>query len=294
MTIYYPAILEEATEWRPFGYEPRDAILYALAIGMADEADGLNYVYERDLKVLPTAATVLGGVIMPRMNAPTGLRPSRLDMSRVVHGEQCVTLHRPLRASEALRTRTRTIGAYDKGAGRGALLITETDWQDDKGAPVATLTNSFFARGDGGFGGAASAPREEDNFPSRRADLEIVIPTRPDQALLYRLNGDMNPLHADPAAARKVGFDAPILHGLCTFGITCRAVLAAVPDADPDAIRSHGARFSAPVYPGETLVVSLWHETKELRFTARAADRDIEVISKGRTTFRTASIPKFN
>jgi acyl dehydratase len=199
----------------------------------------------------------------------------------LVHGEQKVELHRPLPTSGEFWASNRTIGAFDKGKEKGAVVVNETVWTDEGGAKVATLTSSAFCRADGGFGGPSEGAPEPHSTPSRPPDLTVDLTTRPDQALLYRLSGDRNPLHADPESARSSGFPRPILHGLCTFGLTCRAVLQAVTHYDPEPILSHQARFSAPVFPGETVSVDLWCEGKAISFEARVASRGVTVIKNG-------------
>src|SRR5690606_32895425 len=144
----------------------------------------------------------------------------------------------------------------------------------------------IFARGDGGFGGPSEGAAPPHAVPERAPDLSLDLPTRPEQALLYRLNSDRNPLHCDPEVARRAGFPGPVLHGLCPFGITCRAVLQAITDFDPDPILSHQARFSAPVFPGDTITVDLWKDGKEISFEARVQARGVTVIKNGLTVLR--------
>jgi acyl dehydratase len=251
-----------------------------------DETE-LAFVYERGLKVVPTAATVLAGrgQADPLPTKP-GHRPSQPNYLMLVHGEQKVELHKPLPSSGSFTTENRTIGAFDKGEGKGAVLLNQTTWKDDKGELVATLTGSSFCRADGGFGGPSEGQPEPHQVPTRKPDLSVDISTREDQALLYRLNGDRNPLHSDPESARKSGFQRPILHGLCTYGITCRAVLQAITGYDPDQIASHQARFSAPVFPGDTITVDLWKDGKAISFEARVKAREATVIKNGMTMLR--------
>ncbi len=288
MPIYYPDILDQGSQPRSFSYTDKDVMLYALGIGLG--ADPMNetelpFVYERGLKVVLTAATVLastsGRIDAEPLPRKPGHRESSLNVLMVVHGEQKVELHRPLPPSGTFTAASRTIGAFDKGEGKGAVLINETVWTDAKGDKVATLTGSAFARADGGFGGPSEGAPEPHKVPGRAPDLTVDLTTRPDQALLYRLSGDRNPLHSDPESARRSGFPRPILHGLCTFGLTCRAVLQAITDYDPAAILSHQVRFSAPVFPGETVSVDLWRDGKAISFEARVASRDVTVIKNG-------------
>jgi acyl dehydratase len=298
MPIYYPDILQQRTAARTFTYGDKDVMLYALGIGLG--ADPMNetelpFVYERGLKVVPTAATVLaaggGGGRAARAAAQEaanqpGFRVSQLNFLMVVHGEQKVELHKPLPTTGTFTAEGRTIGAFDKGEGKGAVVVNETVWTDEKGEKVATLTGSTFARGDGGFGGPTEGAPEPHAVPSRAPDLSVDIATSPDQALLYRLNGDRNPLHSDPDVAKRAGFPRPILHGLCTYGITCRAVLQAITGYDPDQILSHQARFSAPVFPGDVITVDLWRDGKQISFEARVKDRSVTVIKNGLTALR--------
>jgi len=293
MTIYYPDILAQRTAARTFSYGDKDVMLYALGVGMGQDPMNeteLPFVYEKGLKVIPTAATVLAsglrGTSGPAPEMPPGHRQSQINFLMVVHGEQKVELHKPLPASGTFTAEGRTVGAYDKGAGKGAVIVNETVWTDEKGEKVATLTGSTFARGDGGFGGPSEGAPEPHPTPSRSPDLSVDFTTRADQALLYRLNGDRNPLHSDPDVARKAGFERPILHGLCTYGITCRAVLQAITGFDPDQIYSHQARFSAPVIPGDTITVDLWKDGKEISFEARVKARGATVIKNGLTVLR--------
>lgn len=290
MPIYYPDVLEQGTKPRTFSYGDKDVMLYALGVGFGhnpmDETE-LAFVYEKGLKVVPTAATVLAGrgQAEPLATKP-GHRQSQPNYLMLVHGEQKVELHRPLPTAGTFTTDSRTIGAFDKGEGKGAVLVNQTIWRDTAGEPVATLTGSSFCRADGGFGGPSEGQPEPHQVPTRKPDLSVDIATREDQALLYRLNGDRNPLHSDPESARKSGFPRPILHGLCTYGITCRAVLQAVTNFDPDPIASHQARFSAPVFPGDTITVDLWVDGKAVSFEARVKARDATVIKNGLTVLR--------
>ncbi len=292
MPIYYPDILEQKSAPRTFSYGDRDVMLYALGIGLsADPLDAreLAFTYERGLKVVPTAATVLAaggraGRAEPAL--PEGMRRSEINYLMVVHGEQKVELRKPLPASGTFTAASRTVGAFDKGKDKGAVIVNETIWTDEAGDTVAVLTGSTFARGDGGFGGPSEGAPEPHPVPGRAPDLSLGFQTRPDQALLYRLNGDRNPLHSDPEVARRAGFDRPILHGLCTYGITCRAVLAGITDYDPDVIASHQARFSAPVFPGDLITVDLWRDDKVISFEARVNSRGATVIKNGKTVLR--------
>jgi acyl dehydratase len=278
VAIAYPAILDLQTDETRLSWTDKDAMLYALGVGLG--ADPLNerelpFVYENGLKAVPTLATVVA--FNTRLLARSGI-----NFAMVVHGEQFVAWHKTLPAEGEALAVSRVAAAYDKGP-KGAVLIVETALKEPGGAPLVTLRSSVFARGDGGFGGPANGEEPPHVIPDRTPDLALDFPTRPDQALLYRLNGDRNPLHADPAFARAVGFPRPILHGLCTYGITCRAILQAFTDFDPAPIKSHQARFSAPVFPGETVSVDLWRDGPLVSFEARVRDRQATVIKNGKT-----------
>ena len=278
MPIAYPAILELRGEDERLVWKDRDSMLYALGVGMG--ADPLNehelpFVYENGLKALPSFVTVI--TFPTRLLARSGV-----NFARVVHGEQAIELHRTIPPEGEAIGSSRVAAVYDKGD-KGAILTVETTLKDPAGELLATLTSAIFARADGGFGGPADGEAPPHPIPERAPDLSLDFPTRPDQALLYRLCGDRNPLHADPAFARMVGFPRPILHGLCTYGITCRAVLQAYTDFDPAPIKSHWARFSAPVFPGETITVDLWRDGPVISFEARVKDRQAVVIKHGKS-----------
>ncbi|MBF5096106.1 3-alpha,7-alpha,12-alpha-trihydroxy-5-beta-cholest-24-enoyl-CoA hydratase [Azospirillum sp. INR13] len=259
-------------------WSERDVMLYALGVGMgADpmDEDELPFVYERGLKVLPTfpiVPTFAGGPLF-RIG---------LDTRTLLHGEQAVTLHGPMPASGRGVVDGRMLGAWDKGVGKGAVFAQEKILRlDGNPEPLATVVTTAFGRSEGGFGGATDGQPEPHPVPDRAPDLSLEMPTTPSQALLYRHSGDLNPLHADPAAARAAGFPRPILHGLCTYAITARAVLAACCDYRPECILHHQARFSAPVFPGETITVDLWIDGDAVSFQARVEARDVVVVRNG-------------
>ena len=293
MPIYYPEILEERPPVRSITYDEKDVMLYALGVGMAqdplDQAE-LAFVYEKKLKVIPTAATVLGfefdPAVMKGDEQAQGRSVSSLNFMMMVHGEQKVELHKPLPARGSFTSEQRTVGAYDKGPEKGAIVVSETVWRDSAGDKVVTQTATVFARGDGGFGGPSTGAPEPHVVPQRSPDLTLDFATRPDQALLYRLNGDRNPLHIDPAFASKGGFPKPILHGLCTYGVTCRAVLQGMAGYDADRMLSHQVRFSAPVFPGDTITVDLWRDGANISFEAHVRDRGATVIKNGLSVLR--------
>ncbi|NUZ06131.1 MaoC family dehydratase N-terminal domain-containing protein [Schlegelella sp. ID0723] len=266
-------------------YTAKDTILYALGLGIgADPLDPvqLRFTYERNLVAMPTMAAVLASPGFWMRDRPE----LGIDYTKLVHGEQRVTLHRPLAPEGTLIGRSRVVGIADKGAGKGALMHVEKTLSDEaSGALVATSEQVLFLRGDGGFanvgGGDAPAPALPAT-PERAPDVELDLPTRPDAALLYRLSGDVNPLHVDPAFAARAGFARPILHGLATYGIAGWGLVRAFCDGDPARLTSIAARLSAPVYPGETLRLEAWREGGEVAFRCRVVERDVVVLSHGR------------
>jgi acyl dehydratase len=279
----YEALLKVRSGPSPFSWRDRDTMLYALSVGMggdpSDERE-LPFVTERNLHALPSLATVLAQPFLP------SLEEMGIDFGMMLHGEQSVTLHRPLPPAGSAIASGRVTAAFDKGD-RGAVILMETEvLAAEDLQPIATLGATIVARADGGFGGPADGQPRPHVLPTRPCDRTIDLPTSPNQALLYRLNGDLNPLHWDPAAARRGGFGAPILHGLCTYGLTGKAVLVAMADYDADRIVSHHARFSAPMYPGEVLSVDLWQDGEVVSFQARVRERDVTVISNGRALLR--------
>lgn len=278
MAIAYPEILKLKSEGQKFSWSSKDAIIYALGVGMgADPMDEqeLAFVYEKDLKVVPTMAGVIA------WGAAAG--DLGVNFLLVVDGERKIEFHKPMKPSGEVTASNRIVGAFDKGAGKGAVIVSETKLLDGAGEALVTITGSMFARGDGGFGGPSEGQPEPHAVPARAPDMTVDIPTSPDQALIYRLSGDRNPLHCDPAVAKAAGFPRPILHGMCTYGVTCRAVLQTYAGYDPSRFKSHQARFSSPVFPGETISVDLWKDGDVVSFEARAKERGVTVIKNGKT-----------
>jgi acyl dehydratase len=279
MPIQYPQVLNLSEAGVPLAWSEQEVMLYALAIGLGNTSSGereLPFVYEQGLKVTPTFAAM----------ALYHVRPGDLgiDQAGMLHGAQAMEFFRPLPANAKLVADSRVVSVHDRGRDRGAILLTEITIRDPAdGAAIATLTNTIFARRDGGFGGPGVPPPPPHPMPGRAPDLSLDFAMQPNQALLYRLLGDRNPLHADPAVARAAGFEKPILHGLCTYGVTCRAVLQAYADYDPARIRSHAARFAAPVYPGDVLSIDLWADGDVVSFEAHVRARGVTVIKHGRS-----------
>jgi len=273
-------------------YSEKATILYALALGYGsqptDEAQ-LRFVYEDGLVAVPTMATVLCHPGLWISNPATGV-----DFKKVVNGEQRMTLHHPLPPAGSLRGETRVTDIIDKGAGKGALVITERRLFDDtSGALIATIEQVTMCRGDGGFSapapeGTARPAAAQAGDPQRTPDHVIDIQTLPQAALIYRLSADLNPLHADPAVARAAGFERPILHGLGSYGIAARAIVQSCCDNDPGRLAQLSARFSAPVYPGELIRTEIWMEGDGARYRCLVPQRDVVVISNGSAAFRSA------
>jgi acyl dehydratase len=269
-------------------YSARDTILYALGIGMgADPLDTqqLRFVYEGNLQALPTLAVVLGHPGPWPRDLETGI-----DYSKVVHGEQGVRLHKGLPSAGTVIGKTRVTAAIDKGPGRGALVMSERVIRDkSSGDLLATTTQALFARADGGFGGPAVATVYPQSVPERTPDLICDLPTLPQAALIYRLSGDYNPLHADPELARTAGFDKPILHGLATYGVAGHAILKSVCGYEPSRLKSLACRFTAPAFPGETLRTEIWRAADKVMFQTRVLGRNVIVAGNGSAEIQCAA-----
>jgi acyl dehydratase len=285
MPIVYESLLALKIPDVEHSYADRDAILYALGLGFGQDPmneDELAFVYEKNLKALPTFALVLG-------YTPYWLRNPQIGVTwnKVVHGEQAFVLHRPVASHGAVIGRNRIVEVIDKGEGKGALIFSERQVIDKaSGGVIATLKQTTFCRADGGFGGPRDGTRREapapHPIPERTPDLVCDLPTRPEMALIYRLSGDINPLHAEPEFAKIAGFPRPVLHGLATFGVAGHALLKSVCGYDPLRLTAMAGRFSAPVYPGETIRTEMWRDGGVLSFRARVVERDIVAINNGR------------
>lgn len=262
-------------------YEAKDTILYALGVGCgADPMDRteLPFVYEDGLKALPTMAVVLGYPGFWLKDPATGV-----DWRKILHGEQGLVIHKPLPASGTVIGRTRVTEIVDKGPGKGALLYSDRDVLDKAtGDLLATLTSTTFIRGEGGFGGPSGPSPAPHVLPERAPDVTVDLKTLPQAALIYRLSGDDNPLHADPDVAAVAGFERPILHGLCSYAVAGRAVLKACCGNDPTRLKRFDLRFSAPVMPGETIRTEIWRDGSTVSFRARVVERDVVVLNNGR------------
>lgn len=257
----------------------RETILYALGVGATE----LDFVYEDGLKALPTMAVVLGypGFIWrdPKYGA---------DWKKILHAEQSIRILRPLPVSGALRGESRFAKIFDKGTEKGSLVLVERTIIDEAdGAVVAVSIQTSFLRGNGGSGGSEGSPPVPHAIPDRTADTVSTLGSSVDQAKIYRLSGDLNPLHIDPVVAQAAGFDRPILHGLCTFGIVGRSLIAELTANQPERLTRMDCRFSAPVYPGETLSTEIWRESDgKAAFRTKVVERDILVLNNGYAEFK--------
>ena len=263
-----------------FSWVSSDVQLYNLALGAGSDpmnSRELRYLTDGTPQVLPTFSSVAAS--FHATEAPTVSFPGiEIELNRVLHASEAVTVPAPLPASGAGRAVTRITEIWDKG--KAAVIFNETTVADSSGKTLWTVKRSIFARGEGGFGGERG-PSTSAETPERAADFEIDIPVLPQQALLYRLCGDRNPLHSDPEFAAAAGFPRPILHGLCTYGMTCKALVDTVLDADTTRVGSYGARFAGVVYPGETLKASVWQDGDRLRAIVTAPSRGDETVLAG-------------
>jgi acyl dehydratase len=269
-------------------YVERDTMLYALGIGFGQDPmdeKQLQYVYEKNLRAAPMMAAVLGYPGFWVKQPDTGI-----DWVRVLHGEQSIRIHKPLPVAGTVVGKLHIKAIVDKGKDRGALLLQERQVFDKKsGELLATVDSLSFARGDGGFSAAGDngpaggdpAPPTPPATPDAPPDLVCDLPTLPQAALIYRLSGDYNPLHAEPAVATAANFPRPILHGLATYGVAGHAILKTCCDYDAARLKSLAVRFSAPVYPGETIRTEIWKKDGRVHYRARVLERDVVVLSHG-------------
>lgn len=284
MPLDYDALMGTSTAGNPAAFDDRDTILYALGLGFGadptNEAE-LAYVFEgRVLKTVPTMASIVipGGL----------LGDCGWDFSRAVLVEQRLDLYRPLPAAAQLLTDSRIAAAFDQGPDRGAVICVESEVRLARyETAVFKLGSTYVARGDGGSGGPAGSTPQPHALPKRDPDLSCDIDTRPDQALLFRLCGDRSPLYADPLQARRAGYDRPVLHGLCAYGVACRAILKTICNFDHTLISGFDARFTAPAFPGETLTTEMWQDGNVVAFRCLVRSRGAVVIDNGKCTLST-------
>lgn len=261
-------------------YTDKDTMLFALSLGLGMDPEDprqLQYVYEEGLQAFPTMPLVLcspqGWAVHPEAG---------INYRMMVHSEQRLKIHKPLPPAGTLRAVTRVDDVIDKGEGRGAILYLSRDIHDDEsGELLATVSGTAFARADGGFGGPSGPMIEPHRLPEGEAEYRLEATTSPQMALLYRLNGDRNPIHASPEIARSARFPRPILHGLATYGVAANLLINEFAGGDPTRLQEYNARFSAPFFPGETLTVEAWKKGNEISFRAFVAERDAVVLNNG-------------
>ncbi len=260
-----------------FVWDEDRVILYQLGLGAGSpptDPRELSYTYEGSLAVLPSFGTIAASTSMTAISYARGVD---INWALLLHGEQDLELEGPIPRTGEVVSQPRIANIYDKG--RAALMIVEVI-STDRGTGELLFTNraSLFIRGEGGWGGDPG-PKASNQAPAREPDHIVRSSTLPQQALLYRLSGDKNPLHADPAFAALGGFDRPILHGLCTYGIVCKAAVDTVLGGDPRRARRYQARFAGVLFPGETVVTSMWVEEDKILLEASAEERDATVLS---------------
>ena len=282
MAIDYDRLMALRFPDTEHSYTRRDTILYGLGLGFGGDPlsdKELRYVYERDLVAFPTMAVVLGQPSLRNLDLG-------ITYEQVVHGEQGVQLHAPLPVEGPVVAQLRIGAVVDRGT-KGALIrLDRTVFDKQGGTLLAEAAQTVICRADGGFGGPVTSAPAPHAVPVREPDTAVRVATLPQQALIYRLSGDLNPLHAEPKAAAAAGFQRPILHGLATFGIVGRGVVQGMLEGEGALLHTLEGRFSAPVFPGETIEVQLWREQGGASVRARAVERDKLVFSNGRAAFR--------
>ncbi len=267
-----------------FSWTPSDVQLYHLGLGAGErwtDAGELRYLDDKQPQVLPTFATVAPTMRLtdpPKVSYP-GVE---IELAKVVHGSQEIIVHRPIPAEGKATATGRVTELWDKGS--AAVLTRELTITGSDGEPLWTDRSSIFAKGEGGFGGERG-PSNKVELPTRAPDFEVLTPTMPQQALLYRMCGDRNPLHSDPGFAKAAGFPNPILHGLCTYGLVCKAATDTVLDSDASRVAGFRARFAGVLFPGETIRSRIWREGNELIIGATVVEReDAAVLGDVRLT----------
>ncbi len=264
-------------------WTPDDVILYHLGVGAgtpATDANELEYCYEKNLKVLPSFAVIPVFGALGGLGAVPGLE---FNFAMLLHGEQDIELHKPLPTGAKIKSTGKVAGLYDKG--KACLCVLEVESKDESGELLFTNRFSLFLRGEGGFGGE-SGPKAGNIPPDREPDGVVEKPTLPQQALLYRLSGDKNPLHADPEFAKMAGFDKPIIHGLCSFGIVCKSVVDHALGGDVAKVARYQVRFAGVGFPGETYVVKYWKEGDKILIQAESKERGAPIITNAAITVR--------
>jgi len=277
MPINYDEIMSLKSENIEISYTDKDSILYGLGVGLGNDPmdiDELKYVYENGQIALPSMATNF-------QYHSSLLMSAKLNFVMVVHGEQKLSIINPIPVSGDFLADMKVLNCFDKGASKGAIIDVETTVKlKSDGTEICKLISTTFARGDGGFNGPESPPQEIFE-PEGSPDLVDEITTKPDQALIFRLSGDYNPLHSDPNFAKAAGFPKPILHGLCTYGVACRSIVKTACDNDVKKLKSFNCRFSSPVFPGETIVTEMWKNGNDINFQSKVKERDKIILKNG-------------
>ncbi|MGY1814103.1 MaoC/PaaZ C-terminal domain-containing protein [Blastococcus sp. SYSU D00820] len=262
---------------REAAWTSRDVVLYHLSLGAGAHADTdpeLRWTFERDLQVLPTFAMVAGQGVSSgeRAATPLSMPGVDVDLRRILHAGQALTVHRPLPVAATARVSTRVANVWDKGKAAVVELEHAATSADD-GEPLWTSTMQIWCRGEGGFGGEPG-PSTSEAAPDRAPDAVLETPTTPQTALLYRLNGDLNPLHADPEFAALAGFDRPILHGLASYGLVAKALVDGLLDGDASALTGLSVRFAGSLFPGQSIRTSVWRDGDRLLLAADCPERE--------------------
>ena len=277
MPINYDEIMSLKSENIEISYTDKDSILYGLGVGLGNDPMDMNelkYVYENGQIALPSMATNF-------QYHSSLLMSAKLNFIMVVHGEQKLSIINPIPVSGDFLADMKVINCFDKGASKGAIIDVETTVKlKSDGTEICKLISTTFARGDGGFNGPESPPQEIFELGGS-PDIVDEITTKPDQALIFRLSGDYNPLHSDPNFAKAAGFPKPILHGLCTYGVACRSIVKTACDNDVKKLKSFNCRFSSPVFPGETIVTEMWKNGNDINFQSKVKERDKIILKNG-------------
>jgi acyl dehydratase len=283
MTIDPSQALGFETGTSEYSYTKDDVILYHLGVGAgvpATDSNELEYTYEKELKVLPSFGVIPTFGSMGSLGAVPGLE---FNFAMLLHGEQDIIVHQPIPPEATITNSGKVAEIWDKG--KAALLVMQVDTKDDAGKPLFTNRFSLFLRGEGGFGGE-SGPKVGNQAPEREPDGVIEQATLDQQALLYRLSGDKNPLHADPEFAKMAGFDRPIIHGLCSYGVVCKAIVDHVLGGDVSQVARYQARFAGVGFPGETYKISYWKEDNRILIAAHSKERETPIITNAAITVR--------
>ena len=258
-------------------------ILYHLGVGAGvppTDRSELEYTYEKNLKVLPSYGVIPVFGALGGLGSVPGLS---FNFAMLLHGEQDIEVHQPIPPEATVTSSGRVAEIWDKG--KAALVVLEVKTRDEAGKPLFTNRFSLFLRGEGGFGGE-SGPKAGNEAPTRAPDGVITSSLLPQQALIYRLSGDKNPLHADPDFAKMGGFDKPIIHGLCSYGVVCKAIVDKVLGGDVTKVARYQARFAGVGFPGETYLTSYWKEGDRILIQAKSKERDAVIISNAAITVR--------